>query len=361
MLTQRLLAVSILAMLAAPASAQLLPVDTPENAPVVNAADELLGQGRLAFINDALDTGELLDTEIGELVYEFRNIGPGPLTITGVKPSCGCTVPDLEKTTYESNETGTIKVKFDPKGKRGAVVQTVRIFTDSVHTEIATLTLRATVNPVVVLEPNAVLNFMSVEKGQSQTKDIRVLGRFPEFQVTRVTTDDPLNFSVEVLNGGEVKMDNDTFYAQILRVNLKKDAAPGQLRTELSIRTNDERKPIFSMSAVARVMGDLQFTPARLTLGRMMVGDDFDRELRVMSRSGAPFEISAITLNNTMISSEFTFEPVDAEKRTEWRIRATGTVLNPAARFNTIINVITDVKGEEMMPLQMYGQLRPKQ
>lgn len=360
MTAKHLIAASMFALVAAPASAQLLPVEQPETETGQPTESEYAGHGRLVLVNSALDIGELLDTETGELNFEFRNIGAGPLTITGVKPSCGCTVPDLEKTVYAPNETGTIHVKFDPKGKRGDVVQTVRVFTDSTDTEVTTLTLRAHVKPVVVLEPNAVLNFMSVEKGIEQTKDITVMGRFSDFEVTRVTTDDPVNFSVEVIPGEQVEVEGEKLFSQILRVTLKGDAAPGQLRTELSIRTNDERKPIFSMSAVARVMGDLQFAPARMTLGRMVVGDEFDREIRITSRSGAPFEIKGVTLSNTTVDASFTYEPVDPENKTEWVITAKGSVLHPAARFNTVVNVLTDVKGEEMLPLRMYGQLRPK-
>jgi len=350
------------------ASAQLMPVDTPPGkdadtppafSPMVNN-DSLVGEGRLVFISDRLDAGELLDTQIGHVEYQFRNVGNGPLTISQVKPSCGCTIPELDKTVYAPNEAGVIRVDFDPKGKRGNVLQSVRVFTDSKTSPMINLTLRAMVKPIIVLEPNAVLNFMTIEKGQGATKDIKVMGRFPEFKVTRATTDDPLNFSVEVIPGGKVQIDTDTLFEHTIRVTLKDTASPGQLRTEISIRTNEERKPIFSMSGVARVMGDVQFSPARLTLGRLEVGDTFERELRVTSRSGSAFEITGATLNNRTISANFVAIPVDPEKRTEWIIKATGTVEQPAARFNSIVNILTDVKGEELVPLQLYGQLRPQ-
>jgi hypothetical protein len=351
------------------ASAQLLPVDTPpgqspDNQPAfapVSDPDSMVGEGRLVFINDTLSAGELLDTEIGHVEYEFRNVGNGPLTISSLKPSCGCTVPELTKTVYERNETGTIRVDFDPKGKRGNVVQSVRVFTDSKHTPMINLNLRALVKPVVVLEPNAVVNFMSIEKGMGSVQDIRVMGRFSEFEVTRATSDDPLNFEIEVIPGGEVEIDGETLYEQTVRVKLKESASPGQLRTEISIRTNEERKPIFSMAAVARVLGDVQFSPARLTLGRLEVGDTFEREIRVTSRSGKAFQITGATLNNRTVSAKFVATPVDPENPTEWIINASGTVEQAAARFNTVVNILTDVPGEELVPLQLYGQLRPKQ
>lgn len=358
----RLTAVLVPAMLFAissPASAQLFPTGGTDDAPAV-FNDETVGAGRLVIENDQLEMGELFDTEKGHAEYKFRNAGSGPLTISHIKPSCGCTVPELEKKVYAPNETGVIRVDFDPKGKRGSVVQSIQVFTDSTSTPSANLTFRAFVKPIVVVEPNAVLNFMSLEKGVGDVKEIRVLGRFPEFEVTRATTDDPMNFDIEVVPAGEVEVEGEKLYASILKVTLKPEAKPGQLRTEISIRTNDERKPIFSMSAVARIMGDLQFSPARLTLGRLVVGDEFDREVRVTSRSGKPFHIKDVNLVNRTVESSFTFEPVDPENPVEWIIRITGKVLEPAARFNSVINVISDVKDEETSPMQIYGQLRPQ-
>lgn len=371
MLTRRTKIASVVlpALLAfAPAaSGQLLPVDTPPGQPAqpgfapVTDPNNLVGEGRIVFVNDRLDAGELLDTETGHVEYQFRNVGNGPLTITQIKPSCGCTVPEMEQTVYQPNETGIIKVDFDPKGKRGNTVQSIRVFTDSKTTPMVNLTMRALVKPIVVVEPNAVLNFMSVEKGQRTSKDIRVLGRFSDFQVTRATTNDPLNFDVEVIPGDEVEIEGEMLREQIVRVILKETATPGQLRAELSIRTNEQKKPIFSMAAVARVMGDVQFAPARLTLGRLEVGDTFEREIRVTSRSGQPFNITGATLNNRTITAKFVATPVDPELKTEWLIRVTGAVEQPAARFNTVVNVLTDVPDEEIIPLQLYGQLRPQQ
>ncbi len=371
MLTRRTKIASLvlpaLLALAPAASGQLMPVDTPPGQPTqppgvapLTDPTSLVGEGRIVFVSNRLNAGEMLDTETGHVEYQFRNVGNGPLTISQIKPSCGCTVPELEKKVYQPDETGIIKVDFDPKGKRGNVVQSIRVFTDSKATPMVNLTMDAMVKPIVVLEPNAVLNFMSVEKGQRVSKDIRVMGRFSEFQVTRATTNDPLNFDVEVIPGGEVEVDGETLYEQTIRVILKETATPGQLRTELSIRTNEEKKQIFSMAAVARVMGDVQFSPARLTLGRLEVGDTFERELRVTSRSGEAFNITGATLNNRTVSAKFVATPLDPEKKTEWIVKVTGTVDQPAARFNTVVNVLTDVPGEEIVPLQVYGQLRPQ-
>ena len=333
------------------------PAVMPGGSPIVND-DPRAGQGRIVFVDTTADTGEILDQEPATVEFQFRNVGSGPLHITSIKPSCGCTVPQMEKSVYEPDEVGTIKVQFDPKGRQGAVSRTIQVFTDSKETPNTTINVRSFVRPVVLTIPGDVINFEAVQKGQASTREVRVFGRFPEFEVQRASTSDPAMYDVEVSSVGEVQWAGETLYEHVVRVTLKPGVKPGQHNTSLSIRTNEERKPIFSVPTVVRVMGDLELSPVRMTLGRLAVGDTFEREMRVRSRSAAPFEITGATLSNTAINAEFTFEPVDPKVRNEWIVRAKGVVATAAPRFNATVNLMTDVKDEELTPLPVTGVLR---
>lgn len=313
----------------------------------------------MVFASETVSVGEILDIEPVEMEFKFRNTGSDTLEIRYVKPSCGCTVPELEKTTYEPGERGTFKVTFDPKGKKNQTTRVITVYTNSKIKPVHRVYADAWVNPVVVTEPN-IVSFSMVEKGAGATQHIDVLGRFPEFEVTRVTTTDPQVFDVEVEQLGETEHNGQTLYASRVHVRLLESARPDNHRTELVIRTNDERKPLFSVAAVGRVIGDLELSPVRMTLGRIEVGDEFEREVIVRSRAGRGFEIKAVTGNIAALDAEYTFEPVDPEKRDQWIVRAKGTVANAAPRFNAPLMVATDVPEEELMRIQMYGQLITK-
>lgn len=363
----------VLASAGAPALAQLVqPAQNPAQTPAQNSApaaqpdaspatgdQPVTGAGRLLFVNDTAETGEILDLEPATVKFEFRNVGPGPLTITRVQSSCGCTVPDLDKKVYEPNEYGVITATFDPKGLQGNISRSIQVFTDSNTTPSTTINVRSYVKPVVVVMPKDILNFELVEKGQGAVKEVRVFGRFPEFEVTRASTDDPLMYDVEIEKKGEADVMGEMLPEFVVRVKLKDTAPPGQHTGSLTIRTNDERRAIFSVGLLTRVIGDLEMSPVRMTLGRLALGDNFERELRVRSRSGKPFEISGVALSNQAIAVEFEFEPVDPETKTEWIVRAKGTVRAAAPRFNAMVNIITDVPSEELTPFYMTGVLRP--
>ncbi len=354
----------LMASAGAPALAQLV-APSENTAPAATTASPdtgeqpVVGAGKLMFVNDTADTGEILDLEPATVEFKFRNVGPGPLTITRVQASCGCTVPELDKTVYEPNEYGTITARFDPKGLQGVVSRSVQVFTDSTLTPSATITVKSFVKPVVLAVPKDILNFETVGKGEPAVRELRVFGRIPDFEVTRASTTDPLLYDVEVIKKGESEVLDEMLPEYVVRVTLKPGATPGQHTGSLTVRTNDERRSIFSVALMARVIGDLEMSPVRMTLGRLALGDTFEREIRVRNRKAEPFEVKGVTLANQAVDVEFTYEPVDSENPTEWVIRAKGTVRSAAPRFNATVNILTDLPGEEITPFFLTGVLRP--
>lgn len=350
-----------LASAAVPAIGQLVTPAPANSTPATQdpAPSAGVGAGRILFVNDTADAGEMLDLEPATVQFEFRNVGLGPLTITRVQSSCGCTVPELDKKVYEPNEYGVITATFDPKGLQGSIARSIQVFTDSTSHPSMTINVRAFVKPVVLVVPKDILNFEMVEKGQEAVRELQIFGRFPDFEVTRASTDDPINYEVEIEKKGETEVLGDMLQEYVVRVKLKPTAAPGQHTGSLSIRTNDERRPIFSVAVMSRVLGDLEMSPVRMTLGRLAIGDAFEREIRVRSRTGKAFEITGVALSNQSVATEFTFEPVDPESKTEWVVRVNGSVRSAAPRFNATVNILTNVDGEELTPFFMTGVLRP--
>ena len=313
-------------------------------------------KGILVFSSKTQDAGEILDLEEVKLSYLFRNTGAGPLTITQVKTSCGCTVPELDKKTYMPGESGTLNVTFDPRGKAGAVARNITVFTDSDSTPNETLIVRALVKPVVVIDPK-VIPFEAIEKGNSATKEFKIYGRTDDFKVTRATSSEPNIFDIEVEDKGEAEYRGETLRLSVIKVTVSPNASPDNHRADITIRTNDERKPIVTTTVIARVLGDLKVDPVRVTMGRMIVGDEFEKEFTVSSKSGKAFNLESVGLSTIALDHKITYEPANEDK-TSWLVKITGTVTHAAPRFNTPIIITTDVADEKELTVQMYGQLR---
>lgn len=63
--------------------------------------------------------------------FVVTNRTEGPVLITNVRASCGCTSPDWTRTPIESGKTGVITAKYDPKGRPGPFDKTITVYTNS--------------------------------------------------------------------------------------------------------------------------------------------------------------------------------------------------------------------------------------
>ena len=106
------------------------------------------GPGRVELSATELDFGTVPNT--GPVSHEFqvRNVGRGPLEISGVSTSCGCTTAEVESRRLERGESTTLRVTFDPQvhnGELGRFLRLVYVRSDDPAMPEASLTIWVTV------------------------------------------------------------------------------------------------------------------------------------------------------------------------------------------------------------------------
>jgi hypothetical protein len=103
----------------------------------------------ITFPETTFDFGEVMEGDVVEHVYKFKNEGNEPLIISNAKGSCGCTVPEWPKEPIPVGGSGEIMVRFDSKnkGKVGGNAQTKTV-TVTANTDPADtrLYIKGTVN-----------------------------------------------------------------------------------------------------------------------------------------------------------------------------------------------------------------------
>jgi hypothetical protein len=62
-------------------------------------------------------------------IFVFKNISKGPVTLTNVKPSCGCTTSDWPREPIARKKKGVIKLNYDTK-RVGKFQKTAFVYTD---------------------------------------------------------------------------------------------------------------------------------------------------------------------------------------------------------------------------------------
>jgi len=116
------------------------------NPPVLESAAPALPSGPHGTLK--LDT---LEHEFGKVksgtplafTFKFKNQGKGPLEITEVKPSCGCTKGEFDKTVAPGKD-GKITLSIAKTDTyNGPIVKTATVKTNDPEHESVVLTLRA--------------------------------------------------------------------------------------------------------------------------------------------------------------------------------------------------------------------------
>mgnify|MGYP000772110599 CR=1 FL=1 len=63
-------------------------------------------------------------------IFKIKNTGNGPLVITRITASCGCTQPEWTKEPIAPGKIGEVKVTYNPKGRPGPFYKTIAIYSN---------------------------------------------------------------------------------------------------------------------------------------------------------------------------------------------------------------------------------------
>lgn len=233
--------------------------------------------------------------------FVITNTTEGPVRITGMARTCGCTqitLDDkviLDQNTKQSREN---KVILAGQESRIGVVLDTRSFVGSKSAEITIsfdqpshadvrLTVNSFIRQDIVLNPGAV-QLGSLSRGQEVSKelDIEYAGS-SNWQVLSVTNSNPnLDASFEEIyrKPGQV--------GYRLKVNLKPTAPAGIIRDALIVETNDTSAPQFPVIVNGQIQPDLIVTPANLTMGTVKPGQSITRQ--VLLRGKKPFQVTGV-------------------------------------------------------------------
>jgi hypothetical protein len=88
-----------------------------------------------------------------EAHFTFKNTGTTPVTIKGLRSSCGCTTAHLDKKTYAPGEKGEVVARFFFGDRKGPQRKTIEVRTDDAPTEPTMLDLRVLINDPLTITP----------------------------------------------------------------------------------------------------------------------------------------------------------------------------------------------------------------
>ncbi len=362
----RLTAAALVVLAAATANAQLVgPTPTNPSAPEPVGDVLFTGKPKITFETTANDLGRILDTAPKPMKFKFKNTGGGPLLISDVHATCGCTVPQLSKRQYNPGEEGVIDVTYNPHGKRGKQSQRVTVSSNDPNAAQFVLNVEAEVVPLVAAEP-AMVALGQVPKGEGKTVSLTLTSREPLWQLSEASFSSNKNLKVKTTPMLEVDVNGEKVHQMTLEVTLSSDAGVGRVQEELRLVPTDSKLPTVRLPVMAQIDGDLLLAPPRLSLGVVDLDSDFRGEMKLNSRSGKKFSVASITPSH----GQADFDPVDftvvAKPRNEsdgaesdsFTIVVSGKAPAVQKRSQMEFTIKTNVAGEEEIKVPVYLVVR---
>ncbi|MEO0473926.1 MAG: DUF1573 domain-containing protein, partial [Bacteroidota bacterium] len=90
---------------------------------------------KIKFEKTTHEFGSLDKGDPAEYTFQFTNVSGGPVKLSRVKASCGCTTPSYSKDEIAAGDQGEIKVKYN-SNRVGPFTKTVTVTYDSVERPI---------------------------------------------------------------------------------------------------------------------------------------------------------------------------------------------------------------------------------
>jgi hypothetical protein len=306
------------------------------------------------------DWGMIDDTARKSFTFSFTNTSDKPFSIRA-RGSCGCTVPQLAKTSYLPGESGEITVEFNPAGRRGAQTQHVNIeYTNSPNTPQTRLTVQSNIRPIVMLDPGRT-NLPRVDYGVGHTEELVVTSRDPSLQILSATSDNP-NVTVVLGQPGETEFEGEPALRIPVSVSIVPNAPLGKLGATISFETNSPRVRLNPHVVSAHVYGDLEATPQTLRIREGNPNTPFDAEIRLSTTSGRSFNIIGADVETSRpmsIAVDFETRKVDGVDATFVTLIGTTPIAFGSTTGDLIVK--TDIDGGLEMRIPFYAVVRRPQ
>ncbi len=250
-----------------------------------------------------IDAGEVFDAGVvpneGVTVREFTitNTGKGPLEITNVASSCGCTKAEIapEDKTLAPGAKAGIKVKIDPKQIHGFESRkTVTIMSNDPQNPRAKVDVLARVDPEFAVEPDSI-DFGTVEKGAPVEKTVR----FRQLTDERVQLQavQPMGVSAQDMEVSFQEAPPETWARPDrteydILVRLKDHLGLGNFFASVELRMTCKRMPIYRYTVRGNATSFYQITPARAVVLRSFAQDEEVRPATATITADRPFVVA---------------------------------------------------------------------
>ena len=282
--------------------------------------------------------------------FQIRNDGDAVLQITDVRPSCGCTVAEYDKT-VAPGATGKVKATVDTRNFKGGIAKAVRVFTNDAANPQIDLVIKANVKSQIEVSPGYARfiavhgepNAKSVQRVWSKEKpDLKILDAKSPYPHVKVSYAEA---TVDEREGGV------SGSQWRVTVELDTDAPVGPMADYIDVTTDHPERQTIRIPVSGFVRPVLSVTPRVADFGRREVSEPQTASLEIRNMSKSAVELDEVSTDIEGIQAEI--EPLE-----EGRLYKVLLTLEPGmkkGRFRGLVTINTSSSKQPVLEVNVKG------
>jgi hypothetical protein len=311
------------------------------------------GAPKAVAVEPIKDVGAIAKGE--SIVHDFliRNEGGSPLRIEEVRPACGCTVADFDKT-IAPGATGKIHVTIDTATFSGPVAKGVSVFTSDADNPKIELTIRATVEPFVQVKPGYA-RYLVV---QGEPKEGTIVQNLwtpdgSDFKITGIDSPYPFLKVTSREATAEERRPEAKGKQWRVEMHLDNNAPVGALADYVKIHTDHPKQKLVQIPVSGFVRPVIAVTPPIADFGEITLAEPLRKSFNV--KNFATEQIKITSVQNDIKGVDTQLEPLQEGR--EYQVRVT---LHPElgkGPFSGKVTLLTDSPKMPKIEVQLKGTI----
>jgi len=316
--------------------------ETNDTGGQLNALGASNGRPLVQATDPVYDFGAVYNGTTVKHTFRLKNAGTAPLTISGVRTSCGCTAAQPTKSHLLPGEDSAIAVSFDTHADHGPATRTITVLTNDPDHQQLQLTMRGDVKVQVEASPSLVI-FDRIRRGTQQSHQVTLTDEMPDrtFKVDSITNANPnIKVASQPIRSGKP--------GALLTITLVNTTPAGPIAD--LVRVNTSRAPV-EIPVSGAVLGDINVNPPQVSFGIVPHHASALRIVRLTNSGDHPVKVTGISSNNSSVVAAV--EPVKTGK--EYKIAVQLMPNTPDGVLRGMLAIKTDDPHQQDVQVPFYG------
>ncbi len=279
--------------------------------------------------------------------FVLRNEGEGPLTISRVKATCGCTVAKLAKDVLEPGEETCVEAVLTLSSHVGKLAKTILVYSDDPKTPNFRLTMIGTTVEFIRMTPSRV-TFGKINEDDPRVRELLLepVSEKARFGLPKIESDsDKIAVDVKPQEKGK---------GYVVTLRTVNPLPRGYLKGNLRILTDNKILPQLMVPFNAHVMGKIAIAPKEIILYEQADGTPVrQRFLNIAPGSLPTFKVTGAVPPSPEVTAEIIPRDKNRYLVKLLNLRATKEIDGKE------VVITTDVAGYERIVIPIRVKERP--